>query len=86
MFDDFDISPNQDDEDDLQNFDDCNFNADDDEDFWEQQYDDNYSSKLDTVDQIGEFKKVITKLSAQQNAFYLSLIQTVTKEELISLD
>lgn len=35
-----------------------NFDSDE-EDFWEEQYDDNYSSALDSIDEISEFKNTI---------------------------
>ena len=57
-------------------FEDYNFESDD-QDFWEEQYDDNYSSALDSIDEIGEFKKTVEKLRVEQPNFTTQLLASV---------
>lgn len=57
--------------------------AEDDDEFWQEQYDDNYASALDSIDEVAGFKDMITKLAAEQTAFYQELIKAVPQEDLI---
>lgn len=59
---------------------------DDDDEFWEEQFDDNYESALDSIDEIADFKRTIERLSQEQNAFYKELVQSVPAEDLAALD
>ena len=59
---------------------------DEDDEFWEEQFDDNYDSALDLIDEIADFKQTIERLSQEQNAFYKELVQAVPAEDLVALD
>ena len=59
---------------------------DEDDEFWEEQFDDNYDSALDLIDEIADFKQTIERLSQEQNAFYKELVQAVPAEDLAALD
>jgi hypothetical protein len=58
------------------------FDFDDDDEFWEEQYDENYNSALDSIDEIAEFKKTIERLNVEQNELYKELIQSIAVEDL----
>jgi hypothetical protein len=75
-------SESSDDEGDIENY---NFEEDD-EDFWEEQYGDNYSSALDLVDEILDFKNTVSRLAQEQSQFYTELIKTVPVEDLAGLE
>lgn len=67
------------------NEDDYHFDSDE-EDFWEQQYDDNYNSALDSIDEIAEFKNVMERLRVEQNLFCQELLKEVPPEDLAALE
>lgn len=48
---------------------DYNFDSDED-DFWEEQYNENYNSALDLIDEIADFRTVIGRLTVEQAPFY----------------
>jgi hypothetical protein len=82
---DYDPNAHYEDDEDDEDPEEFEFDEDDDE-FWEEQYDDNYTSALDSIDEIAGFRMVIGKLVTEQPAFYQELINNVSQEDLALTD
>lgn len=62
------------------------FNGDEPEDIWEEDFESNYSSHLDEIDEIKHFKSCIQKLQTEEPNVYAQLMSTVPVDELTNLD
>ena len=58
----------------------------DEDDFWEEQYDLNYHSKLDDIGEIADFRRVMELLAREQPGLYQGLISHVENSELVLLN
>ena len=80
------VTDSEDDEEDILQKENLPFNLNEHEDIWDEDYGNNYTDKLDDIDDIKYFRECMQYMQKEEESLYKSLVGTIPESELLTLD
>ena len=80
------VTDSEDDEEDILQKENLPFNLNEHEDIWDEDYGNNYTDKLDDIDDIKYFRECMQYMQKEEESLYKSLVGTIPESELLALD